>query len=268
MGFKKGWLPRGYLQMQDGVPPGKKQQSCLYRPWDWGTWFTLNAVEGRSVAGTSATGKGRAVFLAGSWSGWSHLATCQSPILQGTLIAGTKYGESSTEILSFCLKQTTPPPPPPIHCCIIAAFVFWIEHLFMLSVAGWLFCWKGLCLECDLVFTSRWTVSSFPKATLSCGNWPKGLVIWGFSSGCGQVPLQHRSTHQTPKVSRSSGCSHKTIRFPSSMDWRERIKQWKVFFPFIYFPSPITSQQLLPLFMLTQQNPFGAVWQLNTLQTQ
>lgn len=26
MGFKKGWLPRGYLRPQDEVLPGKKQQ--------------------------------------------------------------------------------------------------------------------------------------------------------------------------------------------------------------------------------------------------
>lgn len=52
------------------------------------------------------------------------------------------------------------------------------------------------------------------------------------------------------------------------MDWRERIKQWKLFSPFLYFPNLITSQHLLPLFFLTQQNPFGAEWQLNALQAQ
>lgn len=48
---------------------------------------------------------------------WLCHMTCQAPVLQGTLIAGTKYGESSTEIFSFCLKQTP---------CYIAAL---LQHL-------------------------------------------------------------------------------------------------------------------------------------------
>lgn len=134
---------------------------------------------------------------------WLCHMICPAPILQGRLIAGAKCGESSTEILSFCLKQAKPQAkpqtkPPYIAALLlpsfIAAFVFWIDYLWWMWQAG-CFCWKGFCLGCDLVFTSKWTVSSCPWAALVCGSWPKGLVIWGCSSGRGQGPLQHRSIH-------------------------------------------------------------------------
>lgn len=74
--------------------------------------------------------------------------TCPAPVLQGSLTAATKYGESSTEILSFCLKQTNKQKQPPHthntspHCCITAALIYCsicvLDWLFMLSVAGWL----------------------------------------------------------------------------------------------------------------------------------
>lgn len=59
---------------------------------------------------------------------WLCHMTCPAPALQGSLIAGTKYGESSTEILSFCLKQTkpqtTPHTHPHPHCCMTAALIY------------------------------------------------------------------------------------------------------------------------------------------------
>lgn len=84
---------------------------------------------------------------------------CPAPILQGSLIAGTKCGESSTEILSFHLKQTKPQTKPPYTAALllpsfIAAFVFWIDFLWWVWQAG-CFCWKGFYLGCGLVFTSR-----------------------------------------------------------------------------------------------------------------
>lgn len=210
----------GYLQPQDGVLPGKKQQSCLCRLWGGGTWFTLSAVEGRSVAGTRAAWLLQGLIPSGSATWPSQLLSCKAVSL---------LAWSMNKVLSFCLKQTKTQTKTPYIAALllpsfIAAFVFWIDYLSWVWQAG-CFCWKGFYLECDLVFTSRWTVSSCPWATLACGSWPKGLVIWGCLSGCWQVPLQHRSTHPTPQVSRSSGCIHKAVRFPSSMDWREIIKQ-------------------------------------------
>lgn len=56
---------------------------------------------------------------------------------------------------------------------------------------------------------------------------------------------------QMTQVSRKIGCICETVEFVSSMDWRERIKQRKLVL--IFFLSFIAFQQLLLLFVLTQQ---------------
>lgn len=61
--------------------------------------------------------------------------------------------------------------------------------------------------------------------------WHVGAGQKGCSSGCGQVPLQHRSTHQTPQVNRSSGSIHKVCQV-SKLDGLEgKNKTVKTFSP-------------------------------------
>lgn len=140
-------------------------------------------MEGGGVAESSATGKGRAVFLPGSRHSRSHPAlprNLPAPVLQGRRIAGTKGGKSPTEIPSSCLKQKQQRNPTLLcYCCprlfqhLYSGLIIYAERCRLAASAGKnsILCVTLLSL---LVGEPCQAVLELPWAS---GSWLKGFVI-------------------------------------------------------------------------------------------